>query len=88
MKEAFRPWLERNDHKPTAEAILDLKVCDPAMGSGAFLVATCRYLAGLLVEAWERDGFPTDFEEAWDKDIYARVWYPALSTASTKTPSR
>lgn len=72
VKEAFRPWLERNDHKPTAEAILDLKVCDPAMGSGAFLVATCRYLAGLLVEAWERDGFPTDFEEAWDKDIYAR----------------
>ncbi len=72
VKEAFRPWLERNDHKPTAEAILDLKVCDPAMGSGAFLVATCRYLAGLLVEAWERDGFPSDFEEAWDKDIYAR----------------
>ena len=72
VKEAFRPWLERNEHKPTAKAILDLKVCDPAMGSGAFLVATCRYLAGLLVEAWERDGFPTDFEEAWDKDIYAR----------------
>ena len=21
---------------------------------------------------WERDGFPADFEEAWDKDIYAR----------------
>ena len=34
-------------------------------------MATCRYLAGLLVEAWERDGFPADFE-AWDKDIYAR----------------
>lgn len=34
------------------EAILDLKVCDPAMGSGAFLVQACRYLAERLVEAW------------------------------------
>jgi hypothetical protein len=28
------------------EAILDLRVVDPAMGSGAFLVAACQYLAG------------------------------------------
>ncbi|MDN5698734.1 MAG: hypothetical protein L0G85_00285 [Kocuria sp.] len=33
-------------------AILDLKVCDPAMGSGAFLVQACRYLADRLIEAW------------------------------------
>lgn len=33
-------------------AILALKVCDPAMGSGAFLVQACRYLADRLVEAW------------------------------------
>jgi len=33
--------------------ILALKVCDMAMGSGAFLVQTCRYLADRLVEAWE-----------------------------------
>lgn len=31
---------------------LDLKVCDPAMGSGAFLVQACRYLGEKLVEAW------------------------------------
>ena len=39
--------------------LLDLKVCDPAMGSGAFLVQTCRYLGDRLVEAWaaaEKDG--------------------------------
>jgi hypothetical protein len=34
--------------------ILALKVCDMAMGSGAFLVQTCRYLAERLVEAWEQ----------------------------------
>ncbi len=36
----------------TPGQILDLKVCDPAMGSGAFLVQACRFLAARLVEAW------------------------------------
>ncbi len=36
------------------EGLLDLKVCDPAMGSGAFLVQACRWLADRLVEAWAR----------------------------------
>jgi len=40
--------------RPPAE-LLDLKVCDPAMGSGAFLVQVCRYLAERLVEAWARE---------------------------------
>jgi hypothetical protein len=37
----------------SAREILSLKVCDMTMGSGAFLVQTCRYLAERLVEAWE-----------------------------------
>lgn len=37
--------------KSSAE-LLDLKICDPAMGSGAFLVQACRWLADRLVEAW------------------------------------
>src|SRR5690606_32638715 len=36
----------------SAAEILKLKVCDPAVGSGAILVAACRYLAERLVEAW------------------------------------
>jgi hypothetical protein len=39
----------------TSAEILDLKVCDPAMGSGAFLVQVCRYLAERLVEAWTHE---------------------------------
>jgi hypothetical protein len=42
-----------------AEEILELRVCDPAIGSGAIIVAACRYLADRLVEAWaeeRRDG--------------------------------
>jgi hypothetical protein len=37
----------------SAAELLQLKICDMAMGSGAFLVQTCRYLAERLVEAWE-----------------------------------
>jgi hypothetical protein len=33
------------------EKILELRVCDPAVGSGAILVAACRYLSERLVEA-------------------------------------
>ena len=40
----------------TAEEILALRVADIAMGSGAFLVAACRYLAGKLIEAWSAEG--------------------------------
>lgn len=36
----------------TPGELLDLKVCDPAMGSGAFLVQACRLLSARLVEAW------------------------------------
>lgn len=36
----------------SAEELLELKICDPAMGSGAFLVQACRWLSDRLVEAW------------------------------------
>lgn len=40
--------------KPSEE-LLALTVCDPAVGSGAILVAACRYLADRLLEAWTRE---------------------------------
>jgi hypothetical protein len=58
VEEALRPWLERCHHRPTVPQILDLKICDPAMGSGAFLVESCRFLAELLEQAWTREGLP------------------------------
>ena len=36
----------------TPKELLDLKVCDPAMGSGAFLVQAVRYLSERLTESW------------------------------------
>lgn len=36
--------------------LLELRVCDMAMGSGAFLVSACRYLSERLLEAWDAEG--------------------------------
>jgi hypothetical protein len=36
--------------------LLALRVADIAMGSGAFLVAACRYLADRVIEAWDTEG--------------------------------
>ncbi|HEU5130408.1 MAG TPA: DNA methyltransferase [Glycomyces sp.] len=41
-----------------SEAILGLKVADIAMGSAAFLVAACRFLADRLLEAWKAEDDP------------------------------
>jgi hypothetical protein len=40
----------------TAEQILALRIADPAMGSGAFLVAACRFLAAAAEEALIAEG--------------------------------
>ena len=55
VADALRPWLERHGHRPTPEQILALRICDPAMGSGAFLVELCRFLAELLLRAWGKE---------------------------------
>lgn len=58
---------------PHPSQILELKVCDPAMGSGAFLVETCRQLGDELVKAWyAHDLLPTDIPPDEDELLYAR----------------
>ncbi len=52
VESTLRPIFAALGQRPTPEQILDLKICDPAMGSGAFLVETCRQLAEKLVDAW------------------------------------
>jgi hypothetical protein len=50
----------------TPDRVLELRVVDPAMGSGAFLVAACRYLADAYETALIRDGrcHASDFGES------------------------
>jgi len=51
----LEPLLATFGPEPSSEQILSLTVCDPAMGSGAFLVEACRYLGERLLEAWGRE---------------------------------
>ncbi|CAL9504256.1 Eco57I restriction-modification methylase domain-containing protein [Streptomyces sp. enrichment culture] len=52
-----------------AEELLKLRVLDPAMGSGAFLVSACRYLADRVVEAWLREPeLPQEIAKDVDRD--------------------
>ncbi len=60
------------DRPPTPEQILDLKVCDPAMGSGAFLVEACRQLGDALIEAWSAYGEKPLIPPDEDEVIFAR----------------
>jgi hypothetical protein len=57
---------------PLPEQILDLKVCDPAMGSGAFLVEACRFLGDALVSAWQIYGGMPPIPAKEDIVLYAR----------------
>jgi hypothetical protein len=76
VRTTLEPILSRlrgeDGRPPKPEQILDLKVCDPAMGSGAFLVETCRQLGDALIEAWyahdEVPAIPPDEDEV----VFAR----------------
>lgn len=48
VERALAPLLQGR----TPEEILELRVCDPAMGSGAFLVEAARLVADHLFDAW------------------------------------
>ena len=76
VRTTLSPILERlRDVKgsaPRPEEILELKVCDPAMGSGAFLVEACRQLAEALLEAWIVHGGRPPIPDDEDEIVFAR----------------
>lgn len=72
VKETLRPILSALGENPTPEQILELKVCDLAMGSGAFLVESCRQLAEKLVEAWNKQNVLPEIPIDEEPLLYAR----------------
>ena len=72
VTEALRPIFERLGPNPRPEEILDLKILDPATGSGAFLVEAGRQLAERLVASWNYHGAPTDLPADEDLFLHAR----------------
>ena len=58
---------------PSAAQILRLRLCDPAMGSGAFLLEACRALARALCAAWAREGAVSAVTDVHgDAELHAR----------------
>ncbi|WP_433935199.1 DNA methyltransferase [Sorangium cellulosum] len=51
----LEPLVRQIGEEPPSERLLGLAICDPAMGSGAFLMEACRYLADRVVAAWTRE---------------------------------
>ena len=69
VRHALEPAFERIGAAASPEAVLALKVLDPACGSGAFLVEACRQLGTRLEQAWdmhtgEKPPIPPDEDEA------------------------
>lgn len=65
--------LPREEWRPvSARKLLSIKVCDIAMGSGAFLVQACRYLSEKLLDAWERENTPGLPEDPDERSALAR----------------
>jgi len=89
-KAAFRnqveQWQRKHELKPAdwevldkldpASAILDLKICDPAMGSGHFLVSLVDYLADEILETLAEAELEVA-AQSWAKDI-ANPWASPL----------
>jgi hypothetical protein len=76
VRTTLEPILARlrgeDGRSPRPKQILDLKVCDPAMGSGAFLVEACRQLGDALVEAWHAHGEAPPIPPDEDEVVFAR----------------
>lgn len=73
VRHALEPAFARIGPDATPEEVLALKVCDPAMGSGAFLVEACRQLATRLIAAWARHpGTRPPIPADEDEDLLAR----------------
>lgn len=69
VRHALEPAFARLGPEASPEAVLSLKVCDPACGSGAFLVEACRQIGARLEQAWnmygaEKPKIPPDEDEA------------------------
>lgn len=72
VRHALKPAFDRLGERPTPEQVLSLKVCDPAMGSGAFLVEACRQIGDKLEEAYRTHGAPTDIPSDEDLALYSK----------------
>ena len=72
VRTTLEPVIRQLGENPSPDQILGLKVCDPAMGSGASLVEACRQIADELVKAWAFHGYKPFIPSDEDEVLHAR----------------
>ena len=73
VSKALEPAFARMGDTATPEEVLSLKVCDPACGSGAFLVEATRQIGARLVKAWEaHSSLKPAIPQDEDDELHAR----------------
>jgi hypothetical protein len=72
VRKALEPILKGLGANPKPEQILALKIADIAVGSGAFLVETCRQLAETLVGAWHYHDCTPQIPPDEDEVLFAK----------------
>jgi N-6 DNA Methylase len=72
VEAALGPVLKQLGPNATPAQILNLKVCDLAMGSAAFLVEACRQLGDELSKAWHSHGEAPSIPLDEDEALYAQ----------------
>lgn len=79
-REFKRPDWQQLDSLDPASCMLDLRVCDPAMGSGHFLVSLVDYLADQVLESVAHAGeavagqlWARKVENPWVSPVVARI---------------
>lgn len=73
VRATLGPVLDALGARPKPEDVLGVKVCDPAMGAGAFLVEACRQLGDALAQSWDAHGRPDDVAREGDAVSAARA---------------
>src|SRR5579864_2159475 len=72
VEAALGPVLKQLGPNPTPAQILNLKVCDIAMGSAAFLVEACRQLGDALTRTWQAHNEVRVIPPDEDENLYAQ----------------
>ncbi len=71
----------------TSEELFDLKICDPAMGSGHFLAGALSYLQSIYLEKWSAenyDDYEGDIVEITNKFIEKNLYGIDLNPRAVK----
>jgi hypothetical protein len=55
VKRALEHLLNTKENMRSSDALLSLRICDPSVGAGSFLISCCEHLSVRLIKAWQSE---------------------------------